>query len=150
MTLSLSPTTCMTSTKARKTYAWACFISRQNMLRVHVLQVWDPDSSHHGMQAGHAVRPSLHHKIMGMGSTNERRRYIVTSPLISWAHTQNEPWESVEFQITSRMTKKSSFTVKDVLFYFLRSSLCPQRPIPRKPTTDRSFCHCRKGRSFLS
>ena len=30
--------------------------------------------------------------ILGMGSANERRRYIVTPPLIDWAHTQNDPW----------------------------------------------------------
>ena len=28
-----------------------------------------------------------------MGSANERRRYIVTSPLIGRAHTQNDPRE---------------------------------------------------------
>ena len=27
--------------------------------------------------------------ILGMGSANERRRYIITPPLIGWAHTQN-------------------------------------------------------------
>ena len=30
--------------------------------------------------------------ILGMGSANERRRYIVTSSLIGWADTQNDPW----------------------------------------------------------
>ena len=30
--------------------------------------------------------------ILGMGSANERRRYIVTSSLIGWAHTQKEPY----------------------------------------------------------
>ena len=29
--------------------------------------------------------------ILGMGSANERRRYIVTSSLIGWAHTYNDP-----------------------------------------------------------
>ena len=28
---------------------------------------------------------------LGMGSANERRRYIITSSLIGWAHIQNEP-----------------------------------------------------------
>ena len=27
-----------------------------------------------------------------MGSAKERRRYTVTSSLIGWAHTQNDPW----------------------------------------------------------
>ena len=31
---------------------------------------------------------------LGMGSANERRRYNVTSSLIGWAHTQNDPWKS--------------------------------------------------------
>ena len=30
--------------------------------------------------------------IRGMGSTNERWRYHVTSSPIGWAHTQNDPW----------------------------------------------------------
>ena len=34
--------------------------------------------------------------ILGMGSAIERRRYIETSALISWAHTQNDP-SSVDF-----------------------------------------------------
>ena len=29
--------------------------------------------------------------ILGMGSANERRRHIVTSSLIGWVHTQNDP-----------------------------------------------------------
>ena len=28
-----------------------------------------------------------------MCSANESRRYIVTSSLIGWAYTQNDPWE---------------------------------------------------------
>ena len=31
--------------------------------------------------------------ILGMGSANERRRYNVTSSLIGWAHTHNDPWK---------------------------------------------------------
>ena len=30
--------------------------------------------------------------ILWMRPANERRRYIVTSSLIGWAHTQNDPW----------------------------------------------------------
>ena len=30
--------------------------------------------------------------ILGMGSANERRRYIVTSSLVGWTHAQNDPW----------------------------------------------------------
>ena len=35
----------------------------------------------------HKFTPGI---ILGMGSANERRRYIVTSSLIGWAHTQND------------------------------------------------------------
>ena len=28
-----------------------------------------------------------------MGSANERRRYIVTSSLIRWAHTHHDPYD---------------------------------------------------------
>ena len=35
---------------------------------------------------------ALSGNIMGMGTANERRRYNKTSPLIGWAHTQNDPW----------------------------------------------------------
>ena len=30
--------------------------------------------------------------ILCMRSANERRRYIITSSLNGWAHTQNDPW----------------------------------------------------------
>ena len=33
--------------------------------------------------------------ILGMGSANERRRYIVTSSLTVWTHTQDNPWGCV-------------------------------------------------------
>ena len=36
---------------------------------------------------------------MGMGSANERRRYIVTSSLIGWAHNQKEYWNCVLYLI---------------------------------------------------
>ena len=29
--------------------------------------------------------------ILGLGSANERRRYIVTTALIGWAQAQNDP-----------------------------------------------------------
>ena len=32
--------------------------------------------------------------ILWIRPVNERRRYIVTSSLIGWAHTQNDPWVS--------------------------------------------------------
>ena len=33
--------------------------------------------------------------ILCMLSANERRRYIVTSSLIGWTHTQNDLWEGI-------------------------------------------------------
>ena len=30
--------------------------------------------------------------ILCLGSANERWRYLITSSLIGWAHTQNDPW----------------------------------------------------------
>ena len=47
------------------------------------------------------------------------------------------------WQITSRVTKKSLFTVTNVLFYFFHTILCPEHTIPLKATIDRSFRHCR-------
>ena len=41
--------------------------------------------------------------ILGMDSANERRRYNVTSSLIGWAHTQNEPWRSITTCYPSRI-----------------------------------------------
>ena len=32
-----------------------------------------------------------------MRSANERRRYSVTSSLIGWAHTQNDPWNNITY-----------------------------------------------------
>ena len=35
--------------------------------------------------------------ILCMSPANERRRYIVTSSPIGWAHTQNDPWAIIRF-----------------------------------------------------
>ena len=37
--------------------------------------------------------------ILGMGSANERRRYIVTSSLTGWAHNQNDCWGWLPMQM---------------------------------------------------
>ena len=39
------------------------------------------------------MKPRTFNSIPGMRSVNERRRYNVTSPLIGWAHAQNDPWK---------------------------------------------------------
>ena len=40
-----------------------------------------------GGDTNHAVEV-----ILSTGPANERRRFIVTSSLVGWAHTQNDPW----------------------------------------------------------
>ena len=45
--------------------------------------------------------------ILGIGSTNERQCYIVTSSLIDWTHTQNDQWE-----VTSEGFKASGFLAR--------------------------------------
>ena len=59
--------------------------------------------------------------------------------------TREEPWK-----ITSRVTKKSLFTVSNVLFYFLHAVLCSERTIPLKTIIDRSFCNWHQEQSFLT
>ena len=43
------------------------------------------------------VNMSLPGVIMGLGSANERRRYIVMSSLIGWMHTRNEPCRQMRY-----------------------------------------------------
>ena len=47
--------------------------------------------------------------ILDMGSANEKRRYIVTSSLIGWAHTENDPcvWLAGSLQ-SRRMSIRAS------------------------------------------
>ena len=47
--------------------------------------------------------------ILCMCQANERRRYIVTSSIIGWAHTQNDPW------IPGSGTKSSMMYVPSIL-----------------------------------
>ena len=62
--------------------------------------------------------------ILGMGSTNERRRYIVTSSLIGWAHIQNDPWYVTKTWSSSAahaevLTPKSPFRRRHFQTHFL-------------------------------
>ena len=57
--------------------------------------------------------------------------------------TSDEVTSENHWQIASRVTKKSLFTVTNVLFYFLHAILCPEHTIPLKTIIDRSFRHCR-------
>ena len=59
--------------------------------------------------------------ILGMGSANERRRYIVTSSLIGWAHAQNDPKESLSVHVYIKELIQHYFTtdIKSLtLFYW--------------------------------
>ena len=44
-------------------------------------------------RSANVKKPRTFNCIPGMRSVNERRRYNVTSSLIGWAHTQNDPWK---------------------------------------------------------
>ena len=57
--------------------------------------------------------------------------------------TSDEVTSEIHWQIASRVTQKSLFTVANASFYFLRTSLCPEHTIPLKRITNRWFRHCR-------
>ena len=60
--------------------------------------------------------------VLGMGSANERRYYIVTPPLIGWAHTQNDPsWHYPAHPCTVYITGNNQWS--GLLCYF--NSLIP-------------------------
>ena len=51
----------------------------------------------------------------------------------------------IHWQITSPATKKSLFTVTNVLFYFLHAILCSEHTIPLKTIINHSFHHSRQN-----
>ena len=53
-------------------------------------------------------------------------------------------------RIASLVTKKSLFTVTNVLFYFLHAISCHQHTNPLRTITERSFRHCCQGWPFLT
>ena len=57
--------------------------------------------------------------------------------------TSDEVASKNHWQITSRVTKKSLFTVTNVLFYFLHAILYLEHTVPLQTIIDRSFLHCR-------
>ena len=69
--------------------------------------------------------------IMGIGLANERRCYIVTPPLIGWAHTQNDHWchRSVSLvlslELQSRANQHSNDALATVLFNFSHNIMNP-------------------------
>ena len=73
------------------------------------------------------------------------------------------PWKSIFFsatseairqwnhcRIASRVTKKSLFTITNVLFYFLHAILCHEDTNPLRTIIECSFRHCCQGRPFLT
>ena len=54
------------------------------------MQQWVSESLAHILNSDHWI--TFTENNLGMGSANERRRYIVTSSLIGWAFRQNGPW----------------------------------------------------------
>ena len=61
---------------------------------------------------------------------------------------RSHEWKSLPNRLTS--DKKSSFTVTNVLFYFLHANLCFEQTIPLKTGSGRLFHHCRQDRAFLT
>ena len=57
--------------------------------------------------------------------------------------TSDEVTSENHWQITSRVTEKSLFTVTNVLFYFLLSIFYLEHTVPLQTMIDRSFLHCR-------
>ena len=64
--------------------------------------------------------------------------------------TSDEVTSENHWQITSWVTKKSLFTVTNVLVYFLHAILYLEHTVPLQTIIDRSFRHCHQGRSFLT
>ena len=65
-------------------------------------------------------------------------------------YTSDEVTNENRCRIASRVTKKSLFTVTNVLFYFLHAILCHEHTNPLKTIIERSFRHCCQGWHFLT
>ena len=61
---------------------------------------------------------------------------------------RSHEWKSLPNRLMS--DKKSLFTVTNVLFYFLQAILCHEHTNPLSTIIERSFCHCCRGRPFLT
>ena len=62
--------------------------------------------------------------------------------------TSDEVTSKNHWQIASRVTLKSLFTVTNVLFYFLHSIWCPEHTIPLKQLSIADFAIVAKGSLF--
>ena len=64
--------------------------------------------------------------------------------------TSDEVTNENHWRIASRVTKKSLFTVTNVLFYFLHAISCHEHTDPLRTIFERSFRHCCQARPFLT
>ena len=64
--------------------------------------------------------------------------------------TSDEVTSENHCRIASRVTKKSLFTVTNVLFYFLHAILCHEHTNPLRTIIEGSFRHSCQGRPFLT
>ena len=64
--------------------------------------------------------------------------------------TSDEVTSENHCRIASRVTKKSLFTVTNVLLYFLHAILCHEHTNSLRTLIELSFCHCCQGRPFLT
>ena len=64
--------------------------------------------------------------------------------------TSDEVTSENQYRIASLVTKKSLFTITNVLFYFLHAILCHEHTNPLRTIIERSFRHCCLGRPFLT
>ena len=67
-----------------------------------------------------------------MCPANGRRRYNVTSSLIGWAHTQNDPWTEMEVMSHTPVTVLSSPGQDCLTVYVSISSALPEDTIQRE------------------
>ena len=72
--------------------------------------------------------------ILSMGSANESRRYIVTSSLIGWAYTQNDPWAS-----QSRKDKQRSGVCASLTMVWTIAALNAHISIENRSCYDANF-----------
>ena len=74
--------------------------------------------------------------------------WVTSEAICQYFFKSDEVKSGNHWQIASRVTQKSLFTVTNVLFYFLHAIFCPEHTIPLKKIIDSWFRHCRQGWSL--
>ena len=72
--------------------------------------------------------------ILGMGSANTGRRYIVTTSLIGWFHTQNDPCALT--QISLKFVPKGPIHNKSALVQVMAWHQTGDKPLPEPRMTQ--------------